>query len=101
MIQLLIEKHPEAQFETDCEGMTPRLLACIKEAPKEVVELLFQSQFTPLHGAFISKAPEQVAKFLFQMFPECVQQKDKDGWTALHFACFERASFHIIQWLVF
>jgi hypothetical protein len=86
-------------------------LACINNAPLEVVQYLVEKWpeavmtttdgSLPLHYACYNKAPLEVIQYLVEQWPKSVMTTmDEDGKLPLHVACRYTAPLEVIQYLV-
>jgi len=98
------------EFNTD--GKTALYCACLKDAPKNVIEYLYNnypnatmmedkiSGWSPLHCSVANNCNEEVILYLLKVEPSAAFIPNDFENTPLHSAIIRRLPFHIIQALV-
>ncbi len=111
-IKHMIELYPESILPKNCNGCLPLHSACHDSSSLEVVHCLVQ-QYRPALEAKCSDGglPLQCAvqryyqsldvlKYLVEGYPDALKVKDDKGCIPLQYACCERATLPVIQYLV-
>eukprot|EP00567_Pseudictyota_dubia_P001060 CAMPEP_0197465674 /NCGR_PEP_ID=MMETSP1175-20131217/64661_1 /TAXON_ID=1003142 /ORGANISM="Triceratium dubium, Strain CCMP147" /LENGTH=322 /DNA_ID=CAMNT_0043001693 /DNA_START=169 /DNA_END=1137 /DNA_ORIENTATION=- len=115
IIDSLIEKNPAAVSSKNEYGMIPLRTAIRSHASLEVINAILRedpesiksfgvSGKTCLHLACLysknEPADEALVDRLLELWPEAAQWTDRDGWHALHIACFNKVGPSIVRKLL-
>lgn len=63
-------------------------------------EILYSCDRLPLHRACASKPPVEVVKALLDIYPEAIKYREKYGATVLHISVQNKASSHVVSFLI-
>ena len=110
-VQALLDAHPEAAKQVDCDGWLPLHLAAALQASGFVVQALLDAHpegakqegsdgWLPLHLAVAFQATAFVVQALLVAHPEAAKQVDCDGWLPLHLAVAFEASDAVVKTLL-
>ena len=110
-VQALLDAHPEAANQVDCDGWLPIHLAAAFQASDAVVRALLNAHpegakragsdgWLPIHLAAAFQATEFVVQALLDAHPEGAKQEGSDGWLPIHLAAAFQASDAVVKALL-
>ena len=110
-VQALLDAHPEAAKQVDCDGWLPIHLAAALQASGFVVQALLDAHpegakqagsdgWLPIHLAAAFQATEFVVEALLVAHPEGAKQVGSDGWLPIHLAATFEASDAVVKTLL-
>ena len=110
-VQALLDAHPEAAQQVDCDGWLPIHLAAALQASGFVVQALLDAHpagakrvgsdgWLPIHLAAAFQASAFVVEALLTAYPEGAKQVGSDGWLPIHLAATFEASDAVVKALL-
>ena len=110
-VQALLDAHPEAANQVDCDGWLPIHLAAALQASDFVVQALLDAHpegakqegsdgWLPIHLAAAFQASDAVVRALLNAHPEGAKRAGSDGWLPIHLAAAFQATEFVVQALL-
>ena len=110
-VQALLDAHPEAANQVNCDGWLPIHLAAAFQATEFVVQALLEAHpegakqegsdgWLPIHLAAAFQASDAVVQALLNAHPEGAKRAGSDGWLPIHLAAAFQATEFVVQALL-